>query len=339
MRPRILGLLVVAALGMGGAPRAADRSPDPFDFFAPPLLLQDGDREKLAHGGTIVRVVPGSAHAIAVFSATAIEADGDRLFAWVRDIAALKRSDHVLAIGRFSTPPRLEDVAALTLDENDISEIRKCRPGRCSIKLADDEIETLQRAVQGGGGTHAIEEAFRPIILRRAERYLTSGATASSGAHFSELLKQSPFLARQMPDVAEALDHWPHAPLPRAESFLYWSKERFGPKPVVSVTHLLLLRGGDGPEPEALVVGRQVFATHYMDGSLSVTAIFRDPAGSTRYLAYLNRSDVDVLGGLLGGVVRRIVERRVRSEAPAALEMLRNRVQSGTPPRLSGAVQ
>jgi hypothetical protein len=142
-----------------------------------------------------------------------------------------------------------------------------------------------------------------------------------------------------MPDVAQALDRWPHAPLPRAESFLYWSKERFGPKPVVTVTHLLLLRGGDGPEPEALVVGRQVFATHYMDGSLSVTAIFRDPSSSTRYLAYLNRSDVDVLGGLLGGMVRRIVERRVRSEAPAALEMLRNRVQSGTPPRLSGAVQ
>jgi pyruvate-formate lyase-activating enzyme len=62
-------------------------------------------------------------------------------------------------------------------------------------------------------------------------------------------------------------------------------------------------------------------------------------------LADLNGSAVDVLGGLLGGLaargdfrhglpVRRIVEHRMRSEAPAALETVRTRLQSGDPQRL-----
>jgi phosphate uptake regulator len=53
--------------------------------------------------------VPGTNHAIAVFSATAIQANGDRLIAWMRDIVALRRSEYVPAIGRFSDPPQLTD--------------------------------------------------------------------------------------------------------------------------------------------------------------------------------------------------------------------------------------
>jgi uncharacterized protein with PIN domain len=76
-----------------------------------------------------------------------------------------------------------------------------------------------------------------------------------------------------------------------------------------------------------------VFATHYIDASLSVTAIVGDRSTAQRYMAYLNRSDVDVLGGFWGGMVRRVLERRLRSEAPAILQTLRRRLESGDPPQ------
>jgi hypothetical protein len=46
----------------------------------------------------------------------------------------------------------------------------------------------------------------------------------------------------------------------------------------------------------------------------------------------LNRSDVDVVGGFFGGLVRLIVEGRVKDEASEVLEGLRERLQRGDPP-------
>ena len=51
----------------------------------------------------------------------------------------------------------------------------------------------------------------------------------------------------------------------------------------------------------------------------------------------MNRSQVDAFGGVFGGMVRRIVERRVKAEAPGVLLRLRNRLASGEP--ANGAAQ
>jgi hypothetical protein len=82
--------------------------------------------------------------------------------------------------------------------------------------------------------------------------------------------------------------------------------------------------------PETFVISKQVFATHYKNGSVSVTAVAG--SGSTQYLVYVNRSHVDVLHGVLGGLVRRVIERRVREEAPGVLNALRVRLEGGDPP-------
>ena len=120
--------------------------------------------------------------------------------------------------------------------------------------------------------------------------------------------------------------------MPQVESFVYWSKERFGGRPVISVTHVSMLRGAGAAQPDALVAGKQIFATHYMNGALALTAIVGGGPGSRRYLAYLNRSEVDVLSGFFGGLVRWLVERRLKSEASDVLQGLRRRLESGLPP-------
>jgi hypothetical protein len=342
---RRLLLLIFSVACVNFSEVLAREGSDPFAFFRPSVIVTDEDRQHLDIGGTVARVVPGGRHAIAVFSATSLDAGGDRLIAWTRDMAALKQTEYVQAIGRFSSPPQLADLATLTLDDVDIDDLQRCRPRRCGLKLAASELEELQRVQRAGGTDRArvLQDAFRQLVLRRVQTYETSGQAAlpdqddrrvpvSLRATFSSLLQQFVFLRQQLPAVADYLDRWPHATVPHVESFLYWSKETFGAKSVISVTQVSILRG-DGPMvPEAVVVGNQVFATHYSDGSLSVTAVVRGE-GSRRYLAYLNESVLDVLDGFRGGLVRRILERRLRSEATTVIRTLRRRLESGDPPR------
>jgi hypothetical protein len=47
------------------------------------------------------------------------------------------------------------------------------------------------------------------------------------------------------------------------------------------------------------------------------------------YLVYVHRSHVDVLDGKFGSFVRRIIERRVRDEAPDVLPALRRTLEDG----------
>jgi hypothetical protein len=339
MRRLLLLILSIACVNFSEI--LAREGPDPFAFFRPSVIMTDADRQRLDNGGTVARVVPGGRHAIAVFSATSLDASGDRLIAWTREMAALKQTEYVQAIGRFSSPPQLADLATLTLDDGDVDDLRRCRPRRCGLKLAATELEELQRVLRTDRA-RVLQDAFRQLVLRRVQIYETSGQAAlpeqddrrvpvSLRATFSSLLQQFVFLRQQLPAVADYLDRWPHAAVPSVESFLYWSKETFGAKPVISVTQVSILRGDGRIVPEAVVVGSQLFATHYSDGSLSVTAVVRD--GSRRYLAYLNESDLDVLEGFRGGLVRRILERRLRSEAPTVIKTLRHRLESGEPPQ------
>jgi hypothetical protein len=68
-----------------------------------------------------------------------------------------------------------------------------------------------------------------------------------------------------------------------------------------------------------------------MNGSWSVSTLIRDDAQS-RYFVYVNETEVDLLGGFFGGLIRAIIERQLKGEAVAVLTGLRKRLESGPPP-------
>ena len=103
---------------------AAAPNTDPFAFFQPSVTLSMDDRRQLDRGEPIARVLPGQDHEIAVFAAVRVDIDGDRLVAWMRRIEELKKSAYVLAIGRFSDPPRSRIWPVLR------STMRSCRESR-----------------------------------------------------------------------------------------------------------------------------------------------------------------------------------------------------------------
>lgn len=317
---------------------------DPFAFFLPAVRVSLEERQAIDKGEALVRVLPGHNREVAIFAAGPVTSDGDRLVAWVRHIAELKKSSFVLSIGRFSAPPRIEDLDGLALDDDDLEAIRRCRPGACGVKLSALEIAQLQRTIADARTEWKpfVQAAFRRVVLQRIQMYLAGGHAAlpayndhdepvSLQTAFSAIVGRSVYLTARLPRFADYLDRYPRVSMPDVESFVYWSKEQLAGEPVISATHVSILRGRDGGLPEALVVGKQVFATHYMNGSLNVTALVRGRPGSPNYLAYLNRSDVDVLGGFFGGLVRLLAERRLKTEASEVLQGLGRRLDSGEP--------
>lgn len=306
---------------------------DPLTLVEPTVALSARERARLDRGELVSRVLPAHKGQVAMFAASQIAVDPETLVMAANDIADLRKSSFVTAIKRFSAPPQLSDLDELTLDAYDRSLLAACEVGRCSFKLAAVEIDAIKRARAGDVNGDRIAAALRSVMLERVRGYLAAGlpglppiANRSNTWRLHDVLAamnaESPRLLREPPLSEWILDS--RASIGPTDSFLYWSKEHFGSgKPVIVITHVATYRIGRGT---AIVVGKQIFSSRYMNGALALTAIGTAESGQ-RYLVYLNRTTVDLLGGLLGGLKRAALESRLAAEAPELISALRSRLE------------
>jgi hypothetical protein len=335
---RLLGGAALAAAAWTGI--AGEAATSPFAFFEPAVPIAPADRARLETGHAVVRVLPGRGRELAIFAAVRVDAGPERLIEWGRRVETMPRGRYVPVLSRFSDPPRLDDVESLTLGEDDLEDIRRCRPGDCGLKLSAPEIRALRQNIASSADWRSsAQRGFRQAIVSRALAYRAYGDAGAlpyddsdepvaPQEEFTVLVQRLGFLQLQLPWFADYLEAYPRLDHPDVvDSSLYWATETLGVKPITSVTHISIVRGTGPHVPGALVVSKQVFATHYKDASLAVTAVIGS-ADSGYFLVYVHRSHVDVLTGALGGLVRRIVERRVRDEAPDVLFALRRRLES-----------
>ena len=325
-----------------GRPAAEHRASTANDFaFLAPWFEVDGkNRETLQRRGVVVHSLPADGRQIAVIAVTPIAISPDTFVERVRAAGGLKHAD--LVSGRFSNPPKLEDLAPVELDDGDIDRLRRfCRPNDCRLNLAADEIATVHRALatDGPGASAETQRAFRRVVLERTARYLSGGLEAvpayddrsdpvRPAAVFAEILRQSPWLKTHVPRVAAYLERSPSADPAGPESFLRWSKTRINDKTVVMVSHVSIFRPPPAPgAPAVLVTGKQVYASRYMNGELTLTMLFAPNGGADRYLVHVNRSDLDELGGTFSGLKRSLMLGRIKDEATETLAEVRDRLE------------
>ena len=344
MHQRLLDpkLWVAVLLGLS---TASDPHGDPFGFFGPSVVVSLEDRATLERGLPLVRVLNTEGHELAVFSAIELtdSVTPDRMIAWMQDVAEFRKSSFVLAVQRFSNPPQIEDLDALTLDDGDLKDLEECRPGDCGLKLSPAEMYAFRRVIRDAGKDWKAPmlAAFRRTVLQRVAAYSVKGHAALDAYHdrhrprspavaFDKLLQHSTFLPDRAPAIAEALKRTPGAA--HLDEFIYWSKERFGGKAVISATHVRIFRPAGIKGVDVLITGTQIFATHYLDACLGITALVRDGRSGRSYFVYFNRSEVDLLGGFWGHFARRIIKGRVEDDGPAILREVAHRLSSGDPP-------
>jgi hypothetical protein len=308
------------------------------------LSLAVGEHARLDAGEALVELLPAEAKEVAVRAVTRFDADPGHLIQWTRRVEELQKGRYVDAIGRFSDQPQLSDLEALSLDDDDLTDLRRCRPGKCGVKLNDAEIAQVREtiAAAGAGWKHAAQQTFRVIVHARAVQYLAEGHGGSASYHdarkpvlldgeFAALASEVALTQPRLFPLTNHLTRYPKGELAGVESFLYWSKESLGAKAIVTITHVVMIESRERHRREALVAKKQVYASHYLLASLSFTAITASSDGSRQYLVYLNRSRSDVFDGLFGSFIRRTIAQRLRAEAPQALHALRQRLESDPP--------
>jgi hypothetical protein len=334
----VLGLALSVVTAGGAASTGL-----PFKWFEPDATVSPDDHKRLARREVVVKPLSSVNGQLGVFAVTPLSAEPDVFVEWIRQISQLQRSKAVSASRRFSEPPVLSDLDSLHLDARDIEALRRCRLAQCAIKLSNPEIEAVRRAAEGGTD-EAIQVAFRRVLFERLAAYRAGGLptvampsarseTGPPAEVFAALRASAPYIRRADARLAQWLEDAQGNHGPEVESFFYWSKEYYASgKAVIALTQVGVTRApGGGPSPEVAVSGKQLFASRYMNGMLSHITVSRDPVSGVRYMTYSNRAQLDALKGFWSGVVRTIINGRLRGDAATVLGALRDRIESGPP--------
>ena len=330
-----LALAVMMAAGPESDIDPAVRTVLARDLKFSPSHLVDLTRGKIIKH-TIDAPAPGE---IAIVGAARVRASADHFVEHVRDIVSFKSGPDVLQIGRFSHPPTIEDLAPLTIGTTDL-DLRDCRVGDCDIRLPAEVIKRFQHEIdwKASDANQRAAMLFKEVLVENLNAYVSGGPgrivqydddnrTVRPVDDFAGLMKNSRYIGALVPGLPEHLLSFPSNPVTGAEDFLYWSKEKFGLTPFITVTHVTIV-----PLPNSrtyVITSKDVYSSRYFDASLALT-IASGVTGSSDafYLVYANRSRANALKGTLSGLRRSIVERRVRNSVEENLKLTRQRLET-----------
>ena len=332
-------IVLALAATMAAAERPwSDLQPELHDLLVAHLKFSPGEIADLERGKIVRHMLPPtSAGEMAVVGGVRIRANKEQLLVAYRDIVRFKRNASVLQIGRFSNPPDLSDLDALTITKDDF-DLRDCRVGRCDIRLPAEGIHRFAAEVDWSRPDADARAAamFKQMLLDNVRAYIAGGPGRITEyddepepvrpvEDFHAVLQSSPYVDAAAPGLAAHLTHYHGDALAGAEDFLYWSKEKFVIAPFISVTHVTLVP--QGPH-QYVAATRDVYSTRYFDASLSL-AIASDSVHNpdTFYLFYVNRSRASALRGAFARLRRTIVEHKAKGSIEDNLRDVRARLE------------
>lgn len=332
--------VLVAALLLGLTVAGGAAQPeDTLAFLRTHFRFTAGELRELAQGRAPVRSLDTTdGREIAIAGTVRVAIPPAEYARQLHDIVGFKRHEAVQQIGVFSATPAVSDMAGLTLDNDHLSDLRKCRVHDCGVQLSRAGIERMAGVNWAAPGAAAdANRIIREILTDQVARYLRSGDAAlmTYESHrdplvladqFRSLLEAPPALMQRFPLLRQHVTSFPGGRAPGAQDVIYWSKEDVGPKVIISVTHLVITPVSDDGPVMIAAASKQLYGSHYFDSSLGLTLLLRDADPGSTILIYFNRSRLDVLSGFLGGLKRAIVRSRGRSAMNDTLTRLRARL-------------
>ena len=132
-----------------------------------------------------------------------------------------------------------------------------------------------------------------------------------------------------VPPFQKFLQEFPHNRPQDTEDFVYWSTEKFGLKPVLSVTHITIYKHRGPSGTDILIASKGIYASHYFEASLGLTGFIQSQSAepSRSYLIYVNRSRADALRGLFAGMKRSLISGSLRDGAKKSMELIRVKLE------------
>jgi hypothetical protein len=317
---------------------AAEAPDEPYKFFREFAGLNEQQIAAIRSGKAIAKVVEShTPDEVFVFGAVYVEASPESYLNLASDIDSLRRLPSYLAIQSFSDPPRLSDVAGLTLDEQDINELKNCKTGHCDIQLPTEAIDDFQRSIDWSAPD--VADRVNRLAQRMAFQALLDymqGGNAALGAYrdknhpaavaetFASLIDRCKALPVYLPELHEYLLEYPRAKSDNVQTDFYWAKVNFGLKPTFRIVQRIAYR----QETAFAVAEKQLYASHYFQSALDLTVCVKDAQRPGFYLITLKGSKQAGLTGLKGSLVRKVAVDKTRSSMERVLVTMKQKLES-----------
>jgi hypothetical protein len=326
-------------------PQGRDDTSEPHRFFREYVGLNDQQIATIRSGKALARVLESrTPDEVFVFGAVYVESTPEQYVKLASNIDLLRKLPNYLAIQEFSDPPQLSDLDGFTLEELDIQELKKCKPGHCEVQLPSEAMEAFQQSVDWSSPDAAdqVNRLAKKMTIEAITRY-KQGCNAALGTYrdkahpsvvadtFRSLLSRSKALPVYLPELDHYLLDYPNAPSEHIQSKFYWEKVNFGLKPTIRVVQAIVYRdAGTAGRAYALAV-KQLYASHYFETALDLTFCVPDPENRERpgfYLITVKGSQQAGLTGLKGSLVRKVAVDKTRSSLERALATIKQRLEA-----------
>ena len=338
-------ILLVAVLLSAPASARAQIPADLEQYLLRTAGFTKPDLSALDSGTVIARVMEGTADTeVMVVAAVKIRATRDQTLAYYGQMVAYVDGTITTGFGRFSNPPRLEDVRNLSLNADDIAQLQSCKPGDCDLRIGGSALTAIRSGIDWRAPDAAaqVNARVREAIVKYIAAYVKTGDEAlvtyndrqepvSLRQQWREILAASPYFQQYSAPLREYLTQYPRQTLPGAKDVVYWVQEDYtGLKPVLSLVHGVIYQDPARPD-RTVVIQKQLYASHYYDGSLAVAVVLDGPKGAApvTYLVYANRSRGDLLKGGFGGLRRTAARNQAKSAAEQTLGTIKSVLERG----------
>lgn len=304
-------------------------------YFQQSIRLTRSEIAKIRSGIAVGKVLKSREPAeIFVFGAVHVNAAPEAYVRFANDFDRLRRLPGFLAVGKFSDPPKVSDLAGFDLDPDDVAALKDCKPRDCDVQFPASAMTSIQKSVDwsapGVGGQ--VNRLLRERIVDRLQAYLHEGNPALGtyddeehptdiSRRFQYLLSYSAAFPKYLPDLHHYLLAYPAAKPVAAKDTFYWTKVKFGLKPTLRVIQMVTLAGRSANEPAYAIAEKQLYSSHYFNTALDLTFCVRDHDGF--YLIKAMGSEQAGLTGMTGSILRRVAVSRTASSLENSLNAIK----------------
>ncbi|HUQ82573.1 MAG TPA: hypothetical protein VM076_15595 [Gemmatimonadaceae bacterium] len=341
IRRRSVAVAALFGVLLAGRVEAQARWATLDEFLTGGIRLSAQEMAALARGETVARMLPtGDGDDVAVFGAVRVNIPRSFFAERQADVTRALRTPTRVQVQRFSEPAVPTDVQALRIGDDDLKELRGCRPGDCNFKLPATDMERFRATIASAPDARSRVATY---AAQRMVEYVNDYRSRGNAAmlvfddrgtvHASDalvaLLQDSSFAFTVVPSLGRHLVDYPRSTLAGATEVIFWSNDEMPHlRPVLRITHQTTF---SPPERSDLTIiaSKQIYANHYFEAGLEVLgAMDRAPAGASPgsagiTLVAVRRYRFDHLprGGLLN--IRSRVSNGLRDNVRADLDRLK----------------
>jgi hypothetical protein len=319
---------------------------EPNTFFKESIGLPDDQIAEIRQGKAVTKVLNTKTPSeVVVFGAVYINGSIESYLKAASSLNSLRGSPNYLGLRQLSTPPKLEDFEGFVLEEDDIKDLKNCKPGKCELQLPAASMEEFQKQVNWSAPdvTAQVNALAQKMALQFVLNYQKDGNAALGNYYdkdepvsvthqFEGLLGQSSAMPRYLPDLKQYLNGYPQAQLANAENIFYWERVKFGLKPTLRINHMIVYHGSGPSGPLASVGIKQLYASHYFQTALDLSVCAKDssrPDGKGFYLITVKGSRQAGLTGAKGSIIRSKAVSRSKSSLEGSLMHIKKVLEGG----------